>query len=185
VCKLNRSIHYLSHVCPLICLVRSSNKNLQFPVMVGAVLAKNLQMLVLVSLRFSQTLNSVLFLRGCWKRASWVRNSCAVNIARRYAKLFLINVFYHLTNTILQIQYIGPLFSNATCFDYLRQPSSGRYQVAERIKNGAVCLTNSGVKSYKIVINSNYYYLLSLYLPDDGWCKQSKHVAVLNEGTLY
>jgi hypothetical protein len=66
VCKLNMSIHfYGNHVCALIFLVRSSNKNLQFPIMVGKVLSKNLRVLVLVSLRFSQTLNPVLFLRGC------------------------------------------------------------------------------------------------------------------------
>jgi len=80
------SVHfYGSHVSPLRFLVRSSDKNLQFPLMVSAVLSKNLRMLVLVYFHFLRCLTPYYsYVAAEIGLLGFVCNSAAaVKIARR------------------------------------------------------------------------------------------------------
>jgi hypothetical protein len=97
------------------------------------------------------------------------------------------------TNRRCQIYYVGPLFSDTTCFDCVPLPSSGRNRFTNTLKRGEATSNRNWCKMFIIIktVVTNYTTLLGKAspiftlvvirsLPDDIRGRQPKPLVTMN-----
>ena len=92
------------------------------------------------------------------------------------------SVIFNDKHNTTDLIYFGSLFNTALCFGCLHQSSSGRFRFIKGIKRDRPLLTNSGAFARRVRRGPSLFItFVNRCLPGDGWCRESKYMAVTNK----